>query len=138
MAQLQALGWVMTDPELKVSAKGNPYVRFTVVERIGKRDSGRQQYIQVWAFGELTDQLKKAGVKKNSYLWVSGSLELADCVKSDGITHDKQLKLTLKDWEFALPHSGKQQREPVRAPASDQVALGQAGVIYGDRENLPE
>ena len=73
MAQLQALGWVIDDPELKVSAKGNPYVRFTVVERVGKRDSARQQYIQVWAFGELTEQLKKAGVKKNSYLWVSGS-----------------------------------------------------------------
>ena len=132
MAQLQALGWVMTDPELKVSVKGNPYVRFTVVECVGKRNSARQQYIQVWAFGELTDQLKKAGVKKNSYLWVT------DCVKSDGITHDKQLKLTLTDWEFALPHSGKQQRNPVRAPASDQAALGKAGVIYGDRENLPE
>ena len=138
MAQLQAWGWVVTDPELKVSAKGNPYIRFTVVERIGKRDSARQQYIQVWAFGELTDQLEKAGVKKNSYLWVSGSVELVDYVKKDGITHDKQLKLMLKNWSFASSQGGKRQQHPAQAPASVQVALGQAGVIYGDRENLPE
>ena len=137
MSQLQVLGWVTADPELKVSAKGNPYVRFTVVERVGKRDAARQQYIQVWAFGQLADQLKQAGVKKNSYLWVSGSLELVEYVKKDGITRDKQLKLTLTDWRFAQPQR-RQQRPAESAPFPDQTDIGIAEVIDGDWENLPE
>lgn len=138
MAQLQALGWVVADPELKTSAKGVPYARFTVVEYVGRRDSARKQYIQVWVFGELVEQLKQMSVKKGSYLWVCGSVELVDCVKKDGITRDKQLKLSLKDWSFAQPKDGQAQMRPFSAPDSEQTALSHAGVIYGDRENLPE
>ena len=108
-----------------------------MVERVGKRDAARQQYIQVWAFGQLADQLKQAGVKKNSYLWVSGSLELVEYVKKDGITRDKQLKLTLTDWRFAQPQR-RQQRPAESAPFPDQTNVGTAEVIDGERENLPE
>lgn len=137
MAQLQALGWVVADPELKTSAKGVPYARFTVVEYVGRRDSARKQYIQVWAFGNLAEKLKQMSVKKGSYLWVYGSVELVDYVKKDGITHDKQLKLLLKDWCFAQPQDGQAQMRPFSAPDSEQTALSHAGVIYGDRETLP-
>ncbi|MBR0313012.1 MAG: single-stranded DNA-binding protein [Oscillospiraceae bacterium] len=136
MAQLQALGLVITDPELKTSVKGNPYVRFTFAERVGKRETARQQHYQVWAWGDQAAQLEKAGVKKNSYLWVNGSMELVDFVRKDGVTHDKQLKLMLTDWSFVYPQSGKARRQPAQAPLS--ATSGVAEVINGDRENLPE
>lgn len=41
------------------------------------------------------------GVGKGSVLWVSGSLELEEYAKKDGVTRDKRLKLKLKDWGFA-------------------------------------
>ena len=90
----------------------------------------------MWAWGDQAAQLEKAGVKKNSYLWVNGSMELVDFVRKDGVTHDKQLKLMLTDWSFVYPQSGKARRQPAQAPLS--ATSGVAEVINGDRENLPE
>ena len=67
-------------------------VVFTLMERIGLEQYSRCQYLHVWAWDELAIQMSKAGVKKS--LHINGYLELASCVKRDGITRDKELRVT--------------------------------------------
>lgn len=136
MSQLFAMGRVITDPELKTSTRHNSYVHFSLMERINFGENTRNQFIQVWAWGNLAQQLMQLGVKAGSLVWVSGSLELEDYVKKDGKTRDKQLKLKLKDWGF-VPRD-KPPKKQKGARISRDSSAESAGVIDGDRETLPE
>ena len=140
MAQAIAFGRVTTGLELKTSAKNNPYVMFSLAEHIGFGETAHTQFIQVWAWGHLAQQLVKCGVTKESLIWASGFLELSDYTRKDGVIRDKHLKLTLKDWGF-LPGTGRSRQEPasqtgaMEAPAAEPPT---ADVIDGEREELPE
>ena len=125
------VGQVQSDPELKTSAKDNPYLHLTLMERLGFGEQARKQYIQVWAWGVLARQLYDAGLSKGSQIWASGSLELTDYVKKDGVTHDKALKLKLREW-------GPAGSENIAATAySNPRDFGNAEVIDGERNVLP-
>lgn len=132
MAQAYSIGRVTSDLELKRSVRKVPYLRFTIAERIGYRDSARTQYIQVWAWDSMAQKLVDAGVKKGSLLQVSGSLELEEYTKRDGVTRDKRLKLRLNEWDFA-PAARRQ--EPMPRP---EQAAPAPEIINGDLESLPE
>lgn len=132
MSQLYCTGRIMSDLELKTSQKNVPYLCFSIAERVGYGSSAHTQYISVWAWGAMARQLVSDGVGKGSALWVSGSLELEEYTKKDGVTHDKRLKLKLKDWGFA-PAGQRQERIPGQAKD-----LPPPGIIDGERENLPE
>lgn len=132
MAQASTIGRVTSDLELKFSAKKVPYLRFTIAERVGYRDSAHTQYIQVWAWDSMAKRLVDSGVKKGSLLRVSGSLELEEYTRQDGVTRDKRLKLRLKDW--GLPPAAQRQEgapRPVREVSAPEI-------INGDLEPLPE
>ena len=130
MSRVTATGRIVSDPVLRASVKKTPYVAFTLMERIGLEQYSRLQYLHVWAWGELAVQLSKAGVKRNSWLRINGYLELANCVKPDGVTRDKELRVRLIDWSFL----------PNERPANNPNPTGAATVkiVNGDRENLPE
>lgn len=132
MSQLYCTGRVVSDLELKTSQKNVPYLCFPIAEHVGYGSSARTQYISVWAWGAMARQLVSDGVGKGSALWVSGSLELEEYTKKDGVTHDKRLKLKLKDWGFT-PAGQRQERRPGQAKD-----LPPPGIIDGERENLPE
>ena len=132
MSQLYCTGRVMSDLELKTSQKNVPYLCFPVAERVGYGSSAHTQYISVWAWGAMARQLVSEGVGKGSVLWVSGSLELEEYTKKDGVTHDKRLKLKLKDWGFA-PAGQRQERRPDQAKD-----LPPPETVDGEREELPE
>ena len=100
MAQLYTIGWAASEPRHGTSANQNPYTMFSLGERIGYGQRARTQYYQVWARGDVMRRLRKAGVKKGSLLWVSGSLELEEYTRKDGVTRDKGLRLELSDWGF--------------------------------------
>lgn len=136
MSQLFAMGRVTTDLELKTSTNGNKYTQFSLMERINFGENARNQFIQVWAWGNLVQQLIQLGVKTGSLVWVSGSLELEDYVKKDGKTRDKRLKLKLKDWGF-VPRD-KIIKKQKGTSTSHDAASDKVGVIDGDRETLPE
>ena len=126
------VGRVQNDPELKTSAKDVPYLQLTLMEKLGFGERTRTQLIQVWAWGNLARQLCGAGVKKGSQIWVSGSLELTDCVRRNGTARDKVLKLMLREW-------GQTGSENMAEHAfHGSAGLGQTGVIDGDRESLPD
>lgn len=136
MSQLFAMGRVTTDLELKTSTNGNKYTQFSLMERINFGENARNQFIQVWAWGNLAQQLIQLGVKTGSLVWVSGSLELEDYVKKDGKTRDKRLKLKLKDWGF-VPRDKITKKQKGTSTSRD-AASDKVGVIDGDRETLPE
>ena len=131
MSQLYCTGRVVSELELKTSVKGVPYLCFPITERIGYGSGVHTQYISVWAWNATAQQLISQGVGKGSALWVSGSLELEEYTKKDGVTHDKRLKLKLKDWGFT---PGQQ---PQGRPGQDQ-SIPPPGTIDGEREDLPE
>lgn len=49
MAQVNVIGRITADLELKTSEKSNPYVRFDIAENIGSRQALHTQYFQVCA-----------------------------------------------------------------------------------------
>ena len=132
MSQLYCTGRVVSDLELKTSQKNVPYLCFPVAERVGYGSSVHTQYLSVWAWGAMARQLISEGVGKGSVLWVSGSLELEEYTKKDGVTHDKRLKLKLNDWGFA-PAGQRQERGAGRAQKLPPLPS-----IDGERDDLPE
>ena len=64
MSHLVAIGRVTADLELKMSVRQNPYIQFSLAEQIGYGETARTQYIQVWAWGVLTQQLLDRSVRK--------------------------------------------------------------------------
>lgn len=141
MAQACVIGHVVSELELKVSANNNPYIRFSLAERIGYGlgEKARIQYIQVWAFGNLARQLQSNSVVKGSFIMASGSLELVDYTKKDGVSRDKQLKLILKDWDFVTDPRDRRHKDRKQNNASKPSKQTPAAVeaIDGDREPLP-
>lgn len=105
MAQVNVIGRITADLELKTSEKSNPYVRFDIAENIGSRQTLHTQYFQVCAWGEDANRLMKAHAKKGSLIWVTGSLELEPYTKRDGISmHDiaKRERMTFRQINQAL------------------------------------
>lgn len=141
MAHACVIGHVVSELELKMSANNNPYIRFSLAERIGYGfgEKVRTQYIQVWAFGNLARQLQSNSVVKGSFIMASGSLELVDYTKKDGVTRDKQLKLVLKDWEFVPDPRDRRRKDRKQTNASKTSTQTPAAVetIDGEREPLP-
>lgn len=144
MAKLLSFGRVTNDLELRQSARQNPYVRFGLAERIGYGERARTQFYEVWAWDQAAQRLIARSVKKGSLIWVSGSLELVDYTKKDGVTKDKQLKLRLDDWGYAPPTGDRVSRKQERPQAKEEGALPEPethvrpDVVDGDREVLPE
>ena len=130
MAQAVVRGRVVSNLELKTSVNGNPYLLFSLAERIGYGETAHTQYYQVWAWGDAACQLDKQGVTTGSLIWVSGVLELVDYIQKDGTTKDKRLKITLKDWGAPPKQGGVFSTLP--------EAVSPPQVIDGERDMLPE
>jgi len=142
MSQVFTIGRVTADFELKTSQKKNHYVRFSLAENIGYGQNTKTQYLQVWARGVDAENLAKANVKKGSLIWVSGSIELEEFMKQNGIL-DKRLKITLNDWGFVLSRKPGDEKSQVQyndesgtKTLSDGIPSG--GEIDGDRNDLPD
>ena len=129
MSQLQVYGQISSDPELKHSAKGNPYIHFTLSERVGHGSDSRLQTFHVWAWGFLAEQLAQRKAKRGNWIWATGSLELTDSTSRNGELKDKQLKLKLNEWGF-LPGS--------KGTSASLETNCHAEVIDGEREVLPK
>ncbi len=143
MAQVTVFGRVTADFEMQTSQSKNPYVRFDLAETIGYGKNARPQFLQIWARGRNAENLIRGKVKKGSLIRVSGSLELEEFTKRDGVTKDKRLKIWLESWGFVIPErpgrnksddDNQQNHEPKSSPDAPETL----GVIDGEREPLPE
>ena len=134
MAQTYVIGRVTADLELKTSINEHPYVRFDIAENIGSREHSRTQYLQICAMGDDAERLVRARVKKGSFIWVSGSLELEVYTRRDGVATDKRLKVLLDNWGFVPAGNPKALKGALEQPPSKMSASAE---IDGDREPLP-
>ena len=133
MAKLMCIGRVTADLELRESTRKEPYVRFSLAENLGYGEKAHTQYIQVWAWGYLAQNLVNRKVGKGSLIWAAGSLELEEYTKKDGVTRDKRLKLKLDDWSY-VPASQSKTEDRIPEPDSPDPV----GTVDGEREDLPE
>ena len=139
MAELRSYGWVISNFVPKKSARQQLYIRFNLAERIGFGESAHTQYYDVWAWGQIAQSLIDQSVKKGSFLWVRGSLELVDFTWRDGVTKDKRLKLKLVEWRSAQGEKSKSRiSQPKETGASQETADPGPAVVDGEREALPE
>lgn len=139
MGQLNVIGWVSSELIEGTSVSQWPYLGFSLAERVGYGANVRTQFYQVWARGDLAQHLKKGGVKKGSLIWASGLMELEEYTRKDGVTRDKRLTLTLKDWRF-IPRTGKAgtvSSQTKGAPTVPTSAPASISTIDGEREPLP-
>lgn len=133
------IGRVTADLNLKISERGNPYLRFSIAEKVGFGKFEKTQYSQVWARGSDAENLVNANVKRGSLIWVSGPIEIEEFQKADG-KKDKQLKIELIKWGFisfgnyiSFNHSIYKNEVTETKAFTDMEK-----VIDGDRDKLPE
>ncbi|MCI8472553.1 MAG: single-stranded DNA-binding protein [Clostridiales bacterium] len=138
MAQVYVIGRVTADLELKTSEKNTSYVRFDIAENIGYSQNQRTQYLQICAMGDDAERLVRAHVKKGSLIWLSGSLELEQFTKKDGVTTDKRLKVLIDNWGFVPIGSFRKSSETSEKQPPDYSASISAPEINGEREILPD
>ena len=98
MAKASLIGLITQGPELQHSAKGEPYVRFSAAEYVGFGSQRHTQFVDVWAWDYMAQRLAKCTLSNGDFIFLSGTLELEEFTKKDGITKDKRLKLRLDDW----------------------------------------
>lgn len=137
MAQVNVIGRITADLELKTSEKNNSYVRFDIAENIGSRQNLHTQYFQICAWGEDANRLIKARAKKGSLIWVTGSLELEPYTKRDGVTIDKRMKILLDNWGFVPVGGAKTSKEGLAQTAPEVPSHQDYDGIDGDRDTLP-
>ena len=129
MAQIQVIGWITNDLEMKYSERRVPYVRFGFAERIGFGSQVRTQYYQVWAWKETAQELISSGLKNGSHVRLSGTLMLEEYIKQDGITKDKRLRISLSSGGFTPVSKGSS-----NAPKSHSTVE----IVDGGKDPLPE
>ncbi len=141
MAQLFVFGRVTADLTLKTGQSGSTYLSFHLAENIGYGDRQRTQYYQVWAWDTDASRLVRAGVKKGSFLWIAGSLELADCTERNGEAKTKQLKVSLDNWGFVPVGKAKHNNDAHTGsmePPTDFTGYSVTEELDGNRDFLPE
>ena len=134
MAQIQIIGYVDTDLQLKQSQMETAYVCFTIKEHLGK---GRWQTYQVWAWGNLAARMERLGVKEGSLIWLTGSLELVDCTVKQGKEKTKLLKVYSSDFGF-IPRRKTERQDADKGTAAPVEPDPTPDVLDGDRMQLPE
>ena len=134
MAQIQVIGYVDADLQLKQSQKETAYVCFQLKEHIGK---GRWQTYQVWAWGNLAARMERLGVKEGSLIWLTGSLELVDCTVKQGKEKTKLLKVYSSDFGF-IPRRKTERQDADKGTTAPVEPEPTPEVLDGDRMQLPE
>ena len=137
MSFIHVVGHITTQLEQKVSQKGNPYVRFSLEERITAMPA---QHYQVWAYGWEAERLLKWKLRPGSILEVNGPLYVEEFTEKDGYTPGIRLKIIYRDRgpvHWHRPDSKKTPTTPPVSPNCERIPLLREQ-IDGDREPLPE
>ncbi|MFQ9062301.1 MAG: single-stranded DNA-binding protein [Oscillospiraceae bacterium] len=69
MAKASLIGLITQGPELQHSAKGEPYVRFSVAEYVGFGPQRHTQFIDVWAWGYMAQRLAKCSLGNGDFIF---------------------------------------------------------------------
>lgn len=68
MAKASLIGLITQGPELQHSAKGEPYVRFSVAEYVGFGSQRHTQFVDVWAWAYMAQRLAKCSLSNGDFM----------------------------------------------------------------------
>ena len=116
-------GTIGTNPELRTSKSGKPFVNFNLAVTVGQDDDGKPvtQWVRIAIFGDLAQQFAERAANGDR-AYVEGSLTLATWEGRDGQT---RTGLNLAAWRCEkLPAIGKnrQFREKGHEKTKEYVA----------------
>ena len=78
MISINTVGRVTADIEAKDGKNGARYAKFSIAVPKGYGDKKRTIFFDVIAFDHVAKRLEAAGVKKASYIFVTGDLDVKD------------------------------------------------------------
>jgi len=119
------IGRLGQDPELKTSAAGKPWARFSVA--VGQGEEA--QWVSVAVFGEAAERLC-AALHKGDKLYVEGTLRLSEWTGKGG---EKRTGLSVAAWKAEkLGAIGR--NKPAKARSKDSGATDTAAAVSKSRE----
>lgn len=113
MNRVELIGNVTNDIELKTSASGNSYARFSLATRRRFTDKDGNEitdFHSCAAFGKLAENISKY-VKKGNKIFVAGELGYDEYSTASGEKR-KSATITLSDVEFLQPKKVESIEEP--------------------------
>jgi len=108
MNQVNLMGRLTKDPELKYSQSGNPYCRFTIAVDDGRDANGNSQtlFIDCMAHKKLAENLSRYQTK-GSLIVVTGKINVNEWQKDDGTTVRAYQVMA-----FNIHYTGKAESKP--------------------------
>jgi len=87
------------DPELSLSERGKPYVKFDLAVEKGFGDKKHPIYFQCWLYGTSAESFIKAGVTTKNIINVLGDLDVEFYEREDG---NKRMinRLNIISWDY--------------------------------------
>ena len=114
MNQVNLVGNVTRDFELKESAQQNKYALFTLAVNERYKQEDRPNFIEIVAFGHQAEILAEYG-HKGKKLAISGRLSNDQYTDKEGVKVSK-VKVILENFEFASsPKKASQQTQAIEA-----------------------
>jgi len=153
MLKVQIIGNLGSDPELRHSASGSPYLRVNVAANQRVRDAGgewqdRTEWVRVTVFGQRADTLHQY-LKKGMRVYVEGRLEARPWTDQQGQVR-AGLEVMANDVEFMssqrgpdvdtsdLPAASVADERPRRRVPEGMAVAGARGTAVADREDLED
>jgi single-strand DNA-binding protein len=128
MLKASVIGNLGSEPEMKYSASGAPFLRFNVASNYRTRSAEGQwedktEWVRVTVFGQRAESLSQY-LKKGMRVFVDGRLEARPWTDQQGGVR-AGLELIASDVEFmsARNEDGQQQARPAQRGAADDADL---------------
>src|SRR4051812_31637166 len=142
MLKATLIGNLGSDPELRYSASGSPFLRFNLASNYRTRDAGgefqdKTEWIRVTVFGQRADTLSQY-LKKGSRVYVEGRLEARPWTDQQGQVR-AGLEVLANQVEFMSPRQVGDDQILHTEPVEERRQPPDAGraVDDADLEDLP-
>ena len=110
MISINTVGRVTADIEAKDGKNGARYAKFSIAVQRGYGDKKRTIFFDVIAFDHVAKRLEAAGVKKASYIFVTGDLDVVEFTRKDG-TKGQKNEIELHSWSYVNGGKGSEKSE---------------------------
>ena len=126
-------GNLTRDLEERQSSKGTKVITFDIANNRGPKDQQKTSYYKCVYFGDESERMVKAKVKKGSSIIVIGEIEMETYEKTDG-TKGISPKIIVKSWQYVPTRIKKD--DSAGAP-EENYGVGPAGAYECDENGLP-
>jgi single-strand DNA-binding protein len=122
MLKASVIGNLGSDPEMKYSANGSPFLRFNIASNYRARSQSgewedRTEWVRCTVFGARAESLNQY-LKKGARVFADGRLEARPWTDQQGNVR-AGLEVIASDVEFFSPRESGQQQEASRGSSDD-------------------